>query len=148
MSVFIIRTIQFLIPVLLLIALLLYKRKSRRMARFCIAMSVRPKCRKAYMLALSFIVILFCFSFFATTGASLWQAPALLLGGMLLRYDLTDGMLHWIHEDRVIQGIFFGLTLFTLMEQQLYSLSASMSLVIAIVMSVELAFSSVVPSFV
>ena len=130
MSVVIIRTIQFLIPVLMLIALLLYKRKSRRMARFCSAMSVRPKCRKAYMLALSFIVILYCFSFFATTGASLWQAPALLLGGMLLRYDLTDGMLHWIHEDRVIQGIFFGLTLFTLMEQQLYSLSASMSLVI------------------
>lgn len=130
MTAIFIRTIQFSIPVLLLIALLLYKRKSHTMVRFCIAMSLRPKCRKAYMLALSFIVILFSFSIFATTGASLWQAPALLLGGMLLRYDLTDSMLHWIHEDKVIQGIFFGLTLFTLMEEHLYSLSASMSLVI------------------
>lgn len=134
MTVFFIRIIQFSIPILLLVALLLYKRRSRMMVRFCIAMSLRPKCRKAYMLALSFIVILTSFSIFATSGASLWQAPALLLGVVLLRYDLTDGMLHWIHEDRVIQGIFFGLTLFSLMEEQLYSLSASMSLVIVAAM--------------
>ena len=134
MTAIIIRIIQFSVPVLLLVALLLYKRKSRTMARFCIAMSLRPKCRKAYMLGLSFIISLFSFSIFATTGASLWQTPALLLGMVLLGYKFTDTMLHWIHEDRMIQGIFFGLTLFTLIQEQLYSLSASMSLVIVAAM--------------
>ena len=125
----IIAILQLTVPVILLTAPFLYRRKGRRMAAFCINMSLRPKCRKVYMLVLSMAVVLFNYSFFAIQGATLWLVPGLLLGLLLLRYRLTDPMLHWIHEDRVIQGLVLGLFLLSMVTPELYPLSASMALV-------------------
>ena len=125
----IITTLQLTVPAVLLSAPFLYRRKGRRMAGFCINMSARPKCRKVYMLVLSMAVVLFNYSFFALQGATPWQVPGLLLGLVLLRYRFTDPMLHWIHEDRVIQGMVLGLFLLSMVTPELYPLSASMALV-------------------
>ena len=66
--------IQLAVPaLLLLIPLCFYRRKGKRFIRFYVAMATGPKRRKAYMLALSMIVVLFNFSCFAREGASLWQ---------------------------------------------------------------------------
>ena len=43
-------------------------------------------------------------------------------------------MLHWIHEDRVILGIALGMVMFSMVVPQLYSLSASMALVMTAAM--------------
>ena len=125
----IIAILQLTVPAVLLTAPFLYGRKGRRMSLFCINMATRPKCRKVYMLGLSLAVVLFNYSFFALQGATLWQVPGLLLGLVLLRYRLTDPMLHWIHEDRVIQGLVMGLFLLSMVTPELYPLSASTALV-------------------
>ncbi len=130
----IIAILQLTVPTVLLIAPFLYRRKSRTLVRFCISMALREKVRKAYMLALALVVILFSYSFVALEGASYWQSPTLLLGFVLLRYKFTDAMLHWIHEDRVIQGIALGMVMFSMVVPQLYSLSASMALVMTAAM--------------
>ena len=126
----IIAILQLTVPTLLLIAPFLYRRKFR----FCISMALREKVRKAYMLALALVVILFSYSFVALEGASYWQAPTLLLGFFLLHYKYSEGMLHWIHEDRVIQGIALGMFLFSMVVPQLYSFSASFALVMTAAM--------------
>jgi hypothetical protein len=130
----IIAILQLTVPTVLLIAPFLYRRKFRPLVRFCISMALREKVRKAYMLALALVVILFSYSFVALEGASYWQSPTLLLGFVLLRYKLTDAMLHWIHEDRVILGIALGMVMFSMVVPQLYSLSASMALVMTAAM--------------
>ena len=125
----IITILQLTVPAILLAAPFLYRQKGRRMAGFCIGMATRPRCRKAYMLALSMAVVLFNYSFFALQGATLWQVPGLLLGLVLLRYRFTESMLHWIHKDRVIQGLVLGLFLLSMVTPELYPLSASTALV-------------------
>lgn len=130
----IIRILQLIIPLILVIAPFFYRRKYRWLVEFCIDMAVRPKYRKVYMLVLSLVVVIFSYSFFALDGASLWQVPTLLLGFVLLRYKFTDAMLHWIHEDRVILGIALGMVMFSMVVPQLYSLSASMALVMTAAM--------------
>ena len=130
----IIRLLQLIIPLILVIAPFFYRRKYRWLVEFCIDMAVRPKYRKVYMLVLSLVVVIFSYSFFALDGASLWQVPTLLLGFVLLRYKFTDAMLHWIHEDRVILGIALGMVMFSMVVPQLYSLSASMALVMTAAM--------------
>mgnify|MGYP006916041265 FL=1 len=130
----IIAILQLTVPTVLLIAPFLYRRKIRPLVRFCIGMAVRPKMRKAYMLALSLAVILFSYSFVALEGASYWQSPTLLLGFFLLHYRFSEGMLNWIHEDRVIQGIALGMFLFSMVVPQLYSFSASFALVMTAAM--------------
>ena len=130
----IIAILQLTVPTVLIIAPFLYRRKSRTLVRFCISMALREKVRKAYMLALSLAVILFSYSFVALEGASYWQAPTLLLGFFLLHYKYSEGMLHWIHEDRVIQGIALGMFLFSMVVPQLYSFSASFAVVMTAAM--------------
>ena len=130
----IITILQLTVPTVLLIAPFLYQRKLRPLVRFCISMALRPKVRKAYMLALSLAVILFSYSFVAIEGASYWQSPTLLLGFFLLHYKFSEAMLHWIHEDRVIQGIALGMFLFSMVVPQLYSFSASFALVMTAAM--------------
>ena len=130
----IIAILQLTVPTLLLIAPFLYRRKFRPLVRFCISMALREKVRKAYMLALALVVILFSYSFVALEGASYWQAPTLLLGFFLLHYKYSEGMLHWIHEDRVIQGIALGMFLFSMVVPQLYSFSASFAVVMTAAM--------------
>ena len=53
-----------------------------------------------------------------------------MLGLVLLRYRSTDAMLHWLHEDRVVQGTAFGLWLLSMAVPGLFSLSASAGLVL------------------
>ena len=130
----IIAILQLTVPTVLLIAPFLYRRKSRPLVRFCISMALREKVRKAYMLALALVVILFSYSFVALEGASYWQSPTLLLGFFLLHYKFSEGMLHWIHEDRVIQGIALGMFLFSMVVPQLYGFSASFALVMVAAM--------------
>ena len=130
----IIAILQLTVPTVLLIAPFLYRRKSRTLVRFCISMAIREKVRKAYMLGLSLAVILFSYSFVALEGASYWQSPTLLLGFVLLHYKYSEGILHWIHEDRVIQGIALGMFLFSMIVPQLYSFSASFALVMTAAM--------------
>ena len=130
----IIAILQLTVPTVLIIAPFLYRKKYRPLVQFCISMATRPKVRKAYMLALALVVILFSYSFVALEGASYWQAPTLLLGFFLLHYKYSEGMLHWIHEDRVIQGIALGMFLFSMVVPQLYSFSASFALVMTAAM--------------
>ena len=123
--------IQLTIPVaLLVLPLLCYRKKGPRALAFYVSMSIEPKKRKAFMLAMAMTVILFNFSFFSREGASFWQVPGFILGLVLLRYPSTDAILHWLNSDRMLLGLAFALTLLTLIEPRLYSLSASMALVL------------------
>ena len=127
--------IQLAVPALLLVVpLCFYRRKGKRFIRFYIAMAAGPKKRKAYMLALSMIVVLFNFSCFAREGACVWQVPGLLIGLVLLRYKSTDATLHLLNSDRMLQELTFGAILLSMMEPRLYSLSVSMALVFAFAM--------------
>ena len=127
--------IRLAIPaLLLLIPLCFYRRKGKRFIRFYIAMATGPKKRKAYMLALSMIVILFNFSCFAREGASLWHVPGFLIGMILLRYKSTDAALHLLNSDRMLQELTFGAILLSMMEPRLFSMSVSMALVFAFAM--------------
>lgn len=127
--------IQLAVPALLLVVpLCFYRRKGKRFIRFYIAMATGPKKRKAYMLALSMIVVLFNFSCFAREGASLWQVPGFIIGLLLLRYKSTDAALHLLNSDRMLQELVFGTILLSMMEPRLFSLSVSMALVFAFAM--------------
>lgn len=127
--------IQLAVPALLLVVpLCFYRRKGERFIRFYIAMATGPKKRKAYMLALSMIVVLFNFSCFAREGASLWQVPGFIIGLLLLRYKSTDAALHLLNSDRMLQELVFGTILLSMMEPRLFSLSVSMALVFAFAM--------------
>ena len=127
--------IQLAVPALLLVVpLCFYRRKGKRFIRFYIAMATGPKRRKAYMLALSMIVVLFNFSCFAREGASLWQVPGFIIGLLLLRYKSTDAALHLLNSDRMLQELVFGTILLSMMEPRLFSLSVSMALVFAFAM--------------
>ena len=127
--------IQLAVPaLLLLVPLCFYRRKGKRFIRFYIAMATGPKRRKAYMLALSMIVVLFNFSCFAREGASLWQVPGFIIGLLLLRYKSTDAALHLLNSDRMLQELVFGTILLSMMEPRLFSLSVSMALVFAFAM--------------
>ena len=128
-------TIQLAVPaLLLLIPLCFYRRKGKRFIRFYISMATGPKKRKAYMLALSMIVILFNFSCFAREGASLWQVPGFIIGLLLLRYKSTDAALHLLNSDRMLQELLFGTILLSMMEPRLFSLSVTLALVFAFAM--------------
>ncbi len=83
------------------------------------------------MLVLAFVVLLLNYTVFALDGPSLWQIPGLVLGFFLLRYKFTDAILRWLHEDRVIQGIAFGMWLLSMSVPDLYGLSASMGIVLS-----------------
>lgn len=126
------RVAQLIVSVILLSTpLVLYRRKGARMRRFYISMASRPNSRKTFMLVLAFVVLLFNYTVFALDGPSLWQIPELVLGFLLLRYKFTDAMLRWLHEDRVIQGIAFGLWLLSMSVPNLFGLSASMGIVLS-----------------
>ncbi len=129
------RTIQLAVPVILVLApFLFYRRKGTRMLAFYVSMAIEPKSRKTYMLVLAVSVLVYNYTFFSLDGASLWLVPGMLLGFVLLRYRFTDAMLHWLGEDRVIQGIAFGGVLLSLVVPQLYSLSVSMAMVLTAAM--------------
>ena len=124
------RTVQLAVPVALLCApLVLYRRKGPRWLGFYVSMAIEPKRRRTFMLCVAVCVLVFNYTFFSLGGPSLWHVPGLLLGMLLLHYEFTDAMLHWLHEDRVIQGIAFGGILLSLVVPELYSLSASMAVV-------------------
>ncbi len=108
-----------------------YKRTGPRMRAFCITMATKPKRRKKYKLILAIAVLLFNYTFFALDGASLWQVPGLALGFVMVRDKAADAILQWLHADRVILGIAFGLWLLSLTVPELYPMSASMGLVIS-----------------
>ena len=129
------RTVQLAVPVVLLAApFLLYRRKGTRALAFYVTMAIEPKSRKTYMLVLAVSVLVFNYTFFSLDGASLWLVPGVLLGFVLLCNKFTDAMLHWLGGDRVIQGIAFGGVLLSLVLPQLYSLSASMAMVLTAAM--------------
>ncbi len=129
------RTIQLAVPVILVLApFLFYRRKGTRMLAFYVSMAIEPKSRKTYMLVLAVSVLVYNYTFFSLDGASLWLVPGMLLGFVLLRYRFTDAMLHWLGEDRVIQGIAFGGVLLSLVVPQLFSLSVSMAMVLVAAM--------------
>lgn len=124
------KTIQLAVPVILLVApFFFYKRKSARALGFYVSMAIEPQRRRTYLLMLAISVLLFNYTFFSLDGASLWLLPGVILGFALLRNRFTDAMLHWLGEDRVIQGIAFGGVLLSLVVPELYSLSASMAMV-------------------
>ncbi len=126
------RTIQLAVPVILLVApFLFYRSKGPRALGFYVSMAIDPKRRKTYMLMLAITVLLFNYTFFSLDGASLWLVPGVILGFVLLRYRFTDAMLHWLAGDRVILGIAFGGVLLSFVVPQLYSLSASMAMVLS-----------------
>ena len=128
----ILTAVQLTVSVILFSApFLLYRRKGARMRKFYISMASDPENRKAFMLAIAVVAILFNFTIFALDGANLWQIPGLVLGFFLLRYKFTDAMLRWLHEDRVIQGIAFGLWLLSMSVPDLYGLSVSMGIVLS-----------------
>jgi len=125
------RILQLSVPVLLLIApYLLYRKRSSRFVGFYVDMTIDPRCRKEYRFALAVLALIFNFSIFALEGASLWQIPGFLLGMLLLRNSFTDAMLHWLHEDRMLQGLAFGFILISLVVPQLFSLSVTMALIL------------------
>ncbi len=130
MMMILFRFVQLIIPTALLCSpFLFYKRKGPRFLAYYTSMAIEPKHRKTFMLILAITVLVYNYTFFSLAGASLWQVPGLILGIALLRYPFSDAMLHWLHEDRVIQGIAFGGILLSLIVPELYSMSTSMALV-------------------
>ena len=123
--------VQMLIPLILLLSpFILYREGGKRMRVFYLSMASSPRSRKAFMLGLAIGVLILSYTSFALKGAGLWQIPSLMLGLVLLRYKSTDAMLHWLHEDRVVQGTAFGLWLLSMAVPGLFSLSASVGLLI------------------
>lgn len=100
------------------------------MRKFYISMASDPESRKAFMLLMAIVALLFNFTIFALDSANLWQIPGFAFGFFLLRYKSTDAMLRWLHRDRVIQGIAFGLWLLSMSVPELFGLSVTMGIVI------------------
>lgn len=127
----ILTAVQLTVSVLLLSApLLLYRRRGARMRKFYISMASDPESRKAFMLGIAIVALFFNFTIFALDDASMWQIPGFAFGLFLLRYKSTDAMLRWLHGDRVIQGIAFGLWLLSMSIPEVFGLSVSMGIVI------------------
>ena len=123
--------VQMHIPLILLLSpFILYRKGGKRLRAFYLSMASSPRSRKAFMLGLAIGVLILSYTSFALKGAGLWQIPSLMLGLVLLRYRSTYAMLHWLHEDRVVQGTAFGLWLFSMAVPGRFSLSASAGLVI------------------
>lgn len=123
--------VQLTVSVILLsVPFLLYRRRGARMRKFYISMASNPESRKAFMLVLAIVSLFFNYTIFVLDDASMWQVPGFAFGLFLLRYKSTDAMLRWLHGDRVIQGIAFGLWLFSMSVPEVFGLSVSMGIVI------------------
>jgi len=118
-------------PLAIFIIPLIFYRKTRPcMMRFCRRMASERKCRRTYVLAIPVAALLYSFVFFKVKGPSLWDIPGLLAGLLLLREKFTSATLGWLHDDRVIQLLFFALVLFSMAMPELYTLSVTLATVL------------------
>lgn len=113
---------------IILVPVCLYKRRNGWLMRFYSRMAFHASVRKSYMLMLAILVLLQNFLSSRTQDVGLWLLPGFLYGLLLLRYKLTDAMLRWLHDDKVVQLLGFALVLFSMTLPQLYSLSMGLAL--------------------
>lgn len=112
-----------------LIPFIYYKKPRNCVMSFCRKMASDVRCRRCYTLAVPVVSLLYSFLFFKLRGPSLWDIPGLLVGLLLLREKFTSATISWLHEDRVIQGLYFALFLFSLIGQDLFTLSVTLATV-------------------
>ena len=113
---------------IILVPLLFYKRRHKWLMRFYSRMAFNPSARKLYMVVLAMLVLAQSFMSSRIQGVSLWLLPSFLYGVLLLRYSLTDAMLRWLHDDRVVQLLGLALIMFSFIRTELYSLSMGLAL--------------------
>lgn len=123
--------IHLAIPILLLfIPLLFYRKRDRRILSFYLSMADRPKCRKAYMLAIAMVALLYNFTFFVLLPASLWHIPGYLLAMLLLKNRLTDAMFRWLNGNWKPQTFAFVFIIISCQEPRLLSLTTTLALIL------------------
>lgn len=126
----IVKTLILVYPlVIFLIPFFYYKKPRSCVMTFCRRMASEEKCRRYYTLAIPVVSLLYSFVFFKVKGPSLWDMPGLLVGLLLLREKFTSATLSWLHEDRVIQGLYFALFLFSLIRLELFTFSVTLATV-------------------
>lgn len=126
----ILKTLVLVYPLAIFLAPFVYYKKPRNnVMSFCRKMASDVRCRRCYTLAIPVASLLYSFVFFKVKEPSLWEMPGLLVGLLLLREKFTSATLSWLHEDRVIQWLYFALFLFSLIRQELSTFSVTLATV-------------------
>ena len=121
--------IQLLYPAAILILTLTCNKPHCRLAKwFRRRMVLDESFRKLYMTILAMLVLFYSFTFTRTQGPGFALLPAFLYGLILLRYKFTYTMLCYLHDDHVVQLMWFALMSFSLMTPQMMSLTTSLAL--------------------
>lgn len=123
----ILKTLILVYPlVIFLVPFFYYKKPRNCVMTFCRRMASEERCRRYYTLAIPVVSLLYSFIFYKVKGPSLWDIPGMLAGLLLLREKFTSSTLGWLHDDRVIQGMYFALILFSMIMPELFTLTVTL----------------------
>lgn len=99
--------------------------------RFRRSMANKETSRKLYMMVLALAVLFHDLAFFKVYGPSLWQMPGFVFGLVLLRNSWSETMLTLLRTNRLAQILAFAVVMISMIEQQLFTLSAAIGILFA-----------------
>ena len=122
----IIKTMYFMLPVLLLfVSIFLYRNNSRAMQKFYLRMTFSYHCRQLYSLVTLMVLILFHYSAHEVMpteyGIMISTVPMIIL----FRFKYADKILHLLHDKRKVAYCTALATLVFLFTPHLYTLAAT-----------------------